>query len=128
MNFETYQIEAFKTALYLEKVEEKLKEMGVNDNAVTFVKQMAGLSYAGLGLGEVGEIQGKLKKIIRDDGGLVTEEKRKELSKELGDALWYIAAACTELNLSMDAVAEENIKKLKSRQERNVLRGSGDNR
>jgi len=42
--------------------------------------------------------------------------------------MWYLAALCDELNLSMEDVAITNIKKLNSRKERNVLKGEGDNR
>jgi len=122
MNFTEYQTSAYRTAIHLNKVKEKYPSLP-NE-----VLEMLSMSYMGLGLGESGEVQGKLKKIIRDAGGYITEESRKELSKELGDILWYVAGACTVLNLSMDDVAKQNIEKLKSRQERNVLQGNGDNR
>jgi NTP pyrophosphatase (non-canonical NTP hydrolase) len=87
-----------------------------------------GISYASLGLGESGEVQGKVKKIIRDSGGIITEDTKKEIGKEIGDILWYAAALCRELNLSLDEVAQQNIEKLFSRKERGVLTGNGDNR
>jgi NTP pyrophosphatase (non-canonical NTP hydrolase) len=87
-----------------------------------------GLYYAALGLGEAGEVQGKIKKILRDDGGKVSEDKRIAILAELGDLLWYIAAATTELNANLSDVAENNIAKLASRKERGVLGGSGDDR
>jgi NTP pyrophosphatase (non-canonical NTP hydrolase) len=121
MNFNTYQTAAYNTAIYLDKIKEKY-------DIPMEIQSLLSLSYLGLGLGESGEVQGKIKKIIRDAGGYITEEARKEISKELGDILWYIAGMCTELNISMDEVAKLNIDKLKSRQERGVLNGSGDNR
>jgi NTP pyrophosphatase (non-canonical NTP hydrolase) len=42
--------------------------------------------------------------------------------------LWYIANLAVELGLDMDGIARKNIAKLKSRKERGVLHGSGDNR
>ena len=42
--------------------------------------------------------------------------------------LWYLAQVCTELNLSLDDVAEHNLEKLYSRLERGKIGGSGDNR
>ena len=45
------------------------------------------LAYVALGLGEAGEIQGKIKKVIRDNGGVVTDETRLEIAKEVGDLL-----------------------------------------
>jgi len=35
--------------------------------------------------GEVGELLNKVKKVIRDDNGLITFEVRKQLLGELGD-------------------------------------------
>jgi hypothetical protein len=42
--------------------------------------------------------------------------------------LWYLSALSTDLEISLEDVAITNYEKLKSRQERNVLTGSGDNR
>jgi NTP pyrophosphatase (non-canonical NTP hydrolase) len=87
------------------------------------------LTYPALGLcGEAGEVAEKVKKAIRDDGGELTEERREALAAELGDVLWYLAQLATEARLDLDAIAEENITKLLSRKERNVLQGSGDTR
>ncbi len=89
----------------------------------------AGLSYPALGLnGEAGEVAEQIKKSIRDDGGELTVERREALSKELGDVLWYLAQLATELDLDLDEVARENLEKLRSRQLRGVLSGSGDDR
>ena len=85
--------------------------------------------YPVLGLcGESGEIAEKIKKVIRDEGGIVSEHKKEEIKKELGDVLWYISQIATELRLSLDAIAKANIEKLQSRLERNKISGSGDNR
>ena len=88
-----------------------------------------GLVYCALGLtGEAGEVADKIKKIIRDKGGVVSAEDRMALAKELGDVLWYLANLSFELNLALDFVALENVEKLSSRKERGVISGSGDNR
>ncbi len=50
------------------------------------------------------------------------------LKNELGDVLWYLTQICTELGLTLEEVAETNIAKLSSRQERGKIRGDGDNR
>ena len=87
------------------------------------------LTYPALGLcGEAGEVAEKVKKAIRDDGGVLTDERRAALAAELGDVLWYMAQLATEAGLRLDTIAEENLSKLLSRQERNVLQGSGDTR
>jgi NTP pyrophosphatase (non-canonical NTP hydrolase) len=109
MTFEEYQIEARKTAVYPNQ-----------DN--NFIYPTLGLA------GEAGEVAEKIKKVIRDNNGIVTEEKKAEIMKELGDVLWYIANLSKELGISLEDVASKNIEKLKSRQDRDLLHGSGDNR
>lgn len=108
MEFNEYQAKAETTAMYPNK--------GNN------------VAYAALGLGEVGEVQNKVKKIIRDHDGVITEEMRNAIKSELGDVLWYLATMCTELNLTFEEVAQGNLMKLKSRKERNKITGSGDDR
>ena len=89
----------------------------------------ANLTYPALGLcGEAGEVAEKVKKAIRDDGGLLTAARRDALAGELGDVLWYVAQVATEAGLDLDAVASENLAKLASRAQRGVLGGSGDSR
>ena len=109
MDFKDYQTQARSTAIY----------PNIGNNFI----------YPTLGLcGESGEVAEKVKKIMRDDGGVVSEEKRELLKKEIGDCLWYCANLAAEFKLNLNDIAEENIKKLKDRQARNVLKGSGDNR
>lgn len=89
----------------------------------------AWLAYPALGLaGEAGEVAEHAKKAIRDDGGQVSDERRRAMAKELGDVLWYVAQIATELHLDLDQIAQGNIEKLLSRQQRGVLSGSGDDR
>ena len=61
------------------------------------VIELMGVTYDGLGLGETGEVQGKIKKIIRDNGGVITEEAKQALIFEIGDTLWYLASLCQNL-------------------------------
>jgi NTP pyrophosphatase (non-canonical NTP hydrolase) len=82
-----------------------------------------------LGLvGESGEIAEKFKKLIRDKNGEISEADTTEIIKELGDVLWYINTISVTLGRSLEEVAEVNLEKVLSRQSRNVLNGSGDNR
>ena len=109
MNFTEYQNVALSTAIYPKKYE---------------------TIYPALGLcGESGEVAEKIKKSIRD--GLHNwpdEQFKEELTKELGDVLWYISALASDLDISLNEIAESNLQKLASRKKRNKIGGSGDNR
>ena len=89
----------------------------------------AWLTYPALGLaGEAGEVAEHAKKAIRDDAGMVSDERRSAMAKELGDVLWYVSQLASELGLELDQIARDNLEKLFSRQRRGVLSGSGDER
>ena len=89
----------------------------------------ANLLYPTLGLcGEAGEVAEKVKKLLRDDAGVLSDERRAALAKELGDVLWYVAQLATEARLDLDEIAGANLAKLRSRHERGRLGGSGDDR
>ncbi len=109
MDFKEYQEKSRKTAIYPK----------IGENYV----------YPALGLGdEAGEVLGKIKKIFRDKNGILDNETREEIKKELGDVLWYLTQLSTELEISLDDIAQANIEKLYSRLERGTLQGNGDNR
>ena len=85
--------------------------------------------YPTLGLvNEAGEVAGKIKKVFRDKEGQISAETREALKAELGDVLWYITQVATELDLSLDQIAEYNIAKLYDRLQRGMIKGDGDNR
>lgn len=82
-----------------------------------------------LGLsGECGEVQEKFKKILRDKKGEINNKDKQELIKELGDILWYVSVAADLIGSNLEEVAKTNNEKLASRQSRQTLHGSGDNR
>ena len=109
MTFEEYQKSSRKTALY-------------PDAGNNFIYPTLGLA------GEAGEVAEKIKKVLRDNNGVVDESRREEIAKELGDVLWYVTQVASELGLSLDVIAKQNIEKLYSRLERGKLSGSGDSR
>lgn len=109
MDFKEYQEKSRKTALY--------PDLGNN-----FVYPTLGLS------GEAGEVAEKIKKVIRDKGGIIDDNTREEIKKELGDVLWYVSQIASELKIELDDLAQLNIEKLHSRLERNMIHGDGDNR
>lgn len=85
--------------------------------------------YPALGLGnEAGEVQGKIKKVLRDNGGEFDEHAKFTIAEEIGDVLWYMSALAEDLGYTLDTIAQINIAKLTSRRERGVIGGSGDNR
>ncbi len=108
MDLNEYQERASRTAVYREE-----------DTIV----------YPALGLAsEVGEVTGKVKKVLRDNEGIFSKELCDKIGDEMGDVLWYIAALCRDLNIKMNDIAERNLNKLEDRKNRNVLQGSGDTR
>lgn len=93
--------------------------------------------YPALGMnGEAGEVADKVKKVIRDtivlkdcNGTIVLpKDKSIELAKEVGDVLWSCATLAKDLGFSLEEIAQMNVDKLQSRQNRGKLGGSGDNR
>ncbi len=87
------------------------------------------LFYLTLGMcGEAGEVAEKIKKIVRDHDGDFSKLDRSDLTKELGDVLWYVTVLADYFDITLDDVASTNIAKLASRLERGKLHGSGDNR
>ena len=113
MDFYEYENAAASTAIYPESGQSSL----------------TALNYTVLGLcGEAGEIANKVKKIYRDKGGVLSLEDRAEISKEIGDVLWYLARASAELGYTLEEIADYNAEKLLDRQSRGVLAGNGDNR
>ena len=117
MNFKDYQKIIKETAIYPAEV---------------------GMAYCAMGLtGEAGEVADKIKKLYRDEGlagltswgqGVVVEEHKESIAKELGDVLWYIAAMANEIDMSLEEIAQMNYNKLIKRRETNTLHGSGDDR
>ncbi|WP_218014423.1 nucleoside triphosphate pyrophosphohydrolase family protein [Mycolicibacterium palauense] len=109
-----YQKRAFGTAIY----------PGAGD-----ADSYTGLSYVAMGLaGEGGEVAGKVKKILRDDDGIIGDVARAKIADELGDVLWYVALLATQLGVSLESIASRNLAKLYDRKDRGVIQGSGDER
>ena len=103
--------------------------------------------YPALGLaGEAGEVCEKIKKIMRgdlakeiksnkqnlskwfDNAGKLQRESNARIGKELGDVLWYVSNLASDLGLTLDEIATQNIDKLRDRERRDVLQGDGDDR
>ena len=109
MDFNTYQKESRKTVVY----------PSAGNNMI----------YPTLGLtAEAGEVANKVKKVLRDNHGQFSEKNTADIAAEVGDVLWYCSQIATELGLSFDNIATQNLDKLFSRKDRGVLGGSGDER
>lgn len=57
-------------------------------------------------IGETGELAEQIKKMIRDDGGKLTDARRLAIKKEAGDVLWYMAAIASERRLDLSFVLQ----------------------
>ena len=110
MTFDEYQKAALKTAII--------------NPAPLMDKTIWAMGIAG----EAGEVIEKWKKIVAYKEGIIDSEDKAELSKELGDVVWYIALLAHSLGLSLDEIMSNNLKKLSDRKKRGVQKGSGDNR
>lgn len=85
--------------------------------------------YPAMGLcGEAGEVCNKIKKVMRDNGGRVTQAIRADMIGELGDVMWYVAELASKLGLELEDILAFNIAKLNGRKDRGTLTGSGDKR
>jgi NTP pyrophosphatase (non-canonical NTP hydrolase) len=105
MDFSAYQQEAAKTAIYTDP------------------------TYPVLGLAEeAGEVAGIVAKAVRDNSGELTPQHVERLKKELGDVLWMVAMIAYEWAIPLGEIAQANLDKLRDRQARGVLGGSGDDR
>ena len=98
-------------------------------------------------VGEVGEFASKAGKHMRkgklhitttqrdEEGKIlhtqiwnVSAEERHLMLSEIGDILWQTAGLAKVMGVTLEEVAEENLAKLASRKQRNVIAGDGDER
>ncbi len=113
MDFNDYQLKAYKTAIYPKQIK---------------------IVYPAMGLaGEADEVANKIKKLMRDDNlGIqveqVNREKAEAAADELGDVMWYVACLAQDLGFSLEDIVKKNLEKLAGRQQRGTLHGSGDKR
>jgi len=91
--------------------------------------ELNAILYVALGLsGEAGEVAGAIKKVLRDESGMMSSTRRKKVLAEIGDVLWYCSQLATELDADLEEIARENVAKLFDRMNRGALRGDGDER
>ena len=96
MDFNEYQIAAFRTAKRMPSLAEDLNHAVIGIHT------------------EGGEVATEVKRALVYDAP-ITEDMVKHIVEELGDLLWYVALASTCLNISLSDIAERNVAKLKKR-------------
>ncbi|MCY4309749.1 MAG: nucleoside triphosphate pyrophosphohydrolase family protein, partial [Rhodospirillaceae bacterium] len=96
MDFNNYQ----KEALHTDRVPE-------DDDAASLIVPMLGLA------GETGQLLSEYKKHLRD--GEAHRLFKERVSEELGDLLWYIANVASKFELSLSAIADANLVKVRHR-------------
>jgi len=120
MKFSFYQRKAHETAQYpiIVVFSQDLQQK----TSVPFLYPAIGVSS------EAGELLEKVKKIIRNNNGVINQNEITEITKEIGDVLWYLSELCSCFNLNMDDIAKNNLDKLRKRNEEGTIKSSGDNR
>lgn len=64
---------------------------------------------------EAGEVNGILKRTIRNEPRDEAAQTIQNWTLELGDVLWYLTAICVEMGISLQYVWDQNCKKLEER-------------
>lgn len=103
MHLNTYQLEASEFAEYGEPM-----------------YPVASLMVEAAELGDI-----FIKPWLRGDN---VDIDRKEIISEAGDCMWMLAMILYDAGVTLQEVAEYNLAKLKDRQERGVIQGSGNSR
>lgn len=103
LSFSQYQARSLTSAFY--------PHHGENGHPLAVAYVMMGLC------GETGEVAEQIKKAWREDHEpkKLTGARRDKVIDELGDVMWYLSQMCSELNVSLEAVAEVNLEKLNAR-------------
>ena len=115
-------------------LKERYKDMKISEyeekaQATAIYPDTYKITYPALGMaGEAGEVANKVKKLIRDGSAGMADDWKEQLASEIGDVMWYCAALARDLDVSLTTIMAANLDKLKARQERGTLGGSGDKR
>lgn len=79
MELSEYKVLAYRTAVYKEKVIYPCHEI----------------------VEEAGEVNGHVKRILRDDNGVLTDDRKRHITLELGDVMWGLVALARDLNVEL---------------------------
>ena len=133
LSFEAYQAGAKKTAVYNQDARVLYPTLGLAGEVGEVIEKAGGISVGvdvllnGMAVC-AGKCANQVKKIIRDDDCECDTPRKHAIGKEIGGVLWYCAAVCSDLGLSLGDIAQENLDVLADRQERGTIKGDGDNR
>lgn len=123
--------------LTIEQWEEKIKRWDLYPEAVHKIVEESSkeelerliillVHYVGL-TNEIGELGGKIKKIIRDEKRIPIL-RDLGLAKESSDGEWYLTSVEHDLGYRKNEIININNDKLSKREEKGKLPGSGDDR
>lgn len=129
LDFNTYQKAAHGTAEYPPEIGIFYAALGLAGEGGEVAALLLNLLVAGLHVAKhTGEVANQVKKIARDDDGLLTSARKQAVIKELGGMFWYAAEIATLMGISLADVPSVNLQQLYSRKERGTIKGDGDNR
>ncbi len=92
---------------------DKFQKKALESVAVTG-RGIDAFAHRTLGLtGEAGAVANRMKKIIRDSDGVISDEDKEYLTLKLGDTLYYVAILAELVDLKLGDVANANLEKSK---------------
>jgi NTP pyrophosphatase (non-canonical NTP hydrolase) len=89
----------------------EIQELFLTNSAFPEAHERQDIRYFGLALaGEAGEVADEIKKLIRDDNYIMTDYRDLQIKKELANLFYYVCRTATELDISMENLAELQLK------------------
>jgi NTP pyrophosphatase (non-canonical NTP hydrolase) len=111
--------------MHWDEYQEKAADTAVYPQAGT--RSMLAILYTALGLaGEAGEVANQVKKIFRDDEGVVRPDRIARIRQELGGTFWYLAQLMNELEIEGEGVLWDNLAELQQRWYKQTICGDGE--
>lgn len=96
-------------------------QMDSHDSVQPIASKVDRIMLYALGLnGETGEIADRIVKCHKDNGGYIDSNAVMDLMFEIGDVMWYMSQLASELGITLETCAENNISKLKERYARQI--------
>lgn len=129
LDFDAYQRSAHGTAEYPSEIGLYYAALGLAGEGGEIAAVLLDLLSAGLHVAKhTGEVANQVKKVARDDDGVLTAKRKMAVIKELGGMFWYAAEIATLMGFCLADVPAVNLAQLYSRKERGTIKGDGDDR